>query len=66
LEQLVESGQIEELQPGQSLKILHDQRPHPNVVNHLDALIRDVSVGTGFFPRRSGMRADSAAQIPAS
>lgn len=50
LEQLVESGQIEELQPGQSLKILHDQRPHPNVVNHLDALIRDVSVGTGFFP----------------
>jgi capsid protein len=50
LEQLVESGQIEELQPGQSLKILHDQRPHPNVANHLDSLIRDVSVGTGFFP----------------
>lgn len=49
-EQLIESGAIEELQPGQTLKILHDQRPHQNTVNHLDSLIRDVSVGTGFFP----------------
>ncbi|MBL9160515.1 MAG: phage portal protein [Verrucomicrobiales bacterium] len=50
LEQLVESGQIDELQPGQSLKILHDARPHPNVTAHLDGLVRDISIGTGFFP----------------
>jgi capsid protein len=50
LDQLAESGEIDELQPGQSLKILHDARPHPNTVAHLDGLVRDVSVGTGFFP----------------
>lgn len=50
LEQLVESGQIDELQPGQSIKILHDARPHPNVTTHLDGLVRDISLGTGFFP----------------
>ncbi len=50
LDQLVASGQIEELQPGQSIKILHDARPHPNVSAHLDGLVRDISIGTGFFP----------------
>jgi capsid protein len=50
LDQLAESGEIDELQPGQSLKILHDARPHPNVSAHLDGLVRDISLGTGFFP----------------
>ncbi len=50
LEKLSEGGEIDELQPGQSLKILHDARPHPNVVAHLDGLVRDISLGTGFFP----------------
>jgi capsid protein len=50
LEKLAEGGEIESLQPGQSLKIVHDGRPHQNTTNHLDALVRDVSLGTGFFP----------------
>lgn len=50
LEKFLAPGQIEELKPGQSFKILHDERPHPNVVDHLDGLVRDVSLGTGWFP----------------
>ena len=50
LERLLGGGEISALAPGQSIKILQDDRPHPNVVNHLDGLIRDVSLGTGFFP----------------
>lgn len=50
LDQLAEAGEIDELQPGQSIKILHDARPHPNVSAHLDGMVRDISLGTGFFP----------------
>lgn len=48
LEKMVESGQIEELQPGQTLKILHDQRPHPNVAAFDDEQVRDICAGTGY------------------
>jgi capsid protein len=50
MEKFLAPGQIEELKPGQSFKILHDERPHPNVVDHLDGLVRDVALGTGWFP----------------
>jgi len=50
LEQLADGGEIEHLQPGQRLKIIHDGRPHQNQSAHLDGLVRDVSLGTGFFP----------------
>jgi capsid protein len=46
LEKFLGSGQIEELQPGQSLKILHDQRPHPNVQAYREDQIRDIVNGT--------------------
>lgn len=48
MEKFLGAGQIEELKPGQSFKILHDQRPHPNVTTHLDGLVRDMAIGTGF------------------
>lgn len=48
LEKFVEKGQIEELQPGQTLKILHDQRPHPNVAAFDDEEVRDICAGTGY------------------
>lgn len=50
LDRLMSSGEIAELQPGQSMRILHDERPHPNVSGLLDSLVRDISIGTGFFP----------------
>jgi capsid protein len=46
LEKMLEAGQIEELKPGQSLKILHDQRPHPNVQAFEEEQIRDIVNGT--------------------
>jgi capsid protein len=48
LEKMLSSGQIEELKPGQSLKILHDQRPHPNIRDHETELIRDIALGTDY------------------
>lgn len=50
LSQFLESGQIEELGAGKKFKIIHDARPHPNVTTHLDGIVRDISLGTGFFP----------------
>lgn len=48
LEKMLQSGQIEELAPGKSLKILHDQRPHPNIRDHETELIRDIALGTDY------------------
>lgn len=41
-------GDVLDLGPGQSLKILHDERPHPNTVNHLNDMVRDIAGGTGY------------------
>jgi capsid protein len=48
LEKFLGTGQIEELKPGQSLKILHDERPHPNVAAFKDEQIRDIVNGTSW------------------
>ena len=38
------------LEKGQDLKILHDDRPHPNIRNLINDLIRDICWGTGCPP----------------
>lgn len=48
LEKMLQSGQIEELAPGRSLKIVHDERPHPNIRDHETELIRDIALGTDY------------------
>lgn len=48
LEKFLGKGQIEELKPGQQAKILHDQRPHPNVMSWDDAMMREVIAGTDY------------------
>jgi capsid protein len=40
-------GDTAYLQPGQSLKTLHDSRPHPNQMALLDHLARDIAWGVG-------------------
>lgn len=50
LEKFLESGQVEELAAGKKFRILHDERPHPNITAHLDSLIRDIALGAGYFP----------------
>jgi len=49
-DKLFAAGQIQELNPGQELKVLHDQRPHPNALGLLDWCIRDISWGCGLSP----------------
>lgn len=48
LEKMLQSGQIEELAPGKSLKIVHDERPHPNVKDQQTEIIRDIAQGTDY------------------
>lgn len=43
-------GQIAELNEGEDLKVMHDDRPHPNQENFKDSLIRDISWGVGLSP----------------
>lgn len=43
-------GKLLGLDPGEEIKTLLDQRPHPNQVQFLDYLVRDISWGTGFSP----------------
>jgi capsid protein len=43
-------GQAQELEPGERVKILHDERPHPNQREFVQDLIRDMSVGFGLPP----------------
>jgi capsid protein len=50
LEKFLESGQVEELAAGKKFRIIHDERPHPNITAHLDGLVRDVALGAGYFP----------------
>jgi capsid protein len=46
LDKMLMSGEIQSLKPGQTLKILHDQRPHPNVQAFEEEQIRDIALGT--------------------
>lgn len=43
-------GSAPELEKGKDLKILHDDRPHPNIRNLISDLLRDISWGTGCPP----------------
>lgn len=43
-------AQIPELAPGESLKLLHDERPSQNVMDFVRTLIRDIAIGWGLPP----------------
>ena len=43
-------GQIPRLTPGEKIKTLQDERPHPNVQDHVRTLVRDLSIGFGLPP----------------
>lgn len=43
-------AQIPELAPGESIKLLHDERPSQNVMDFVRTLIRDIAVGWGLPP----------------
>lgn len=43
-------GEIPELPPGWDIKMLLDQRPHPNTFEFWDFLIRDISLGCDWPP----------------
>lgn len=43
-------GEIPDLDPGQDIKLLLDQRPHPNTMGFYDHLARDISWGTDWPP----------------
>lgn len=45
-----EGGEVEELEAGQEIKMLLDQRPHPNTLGFLEYLIRDISLGIDLSP----------------
>lgn len=50
LEHVIGGGAIPELDPGVSLKFNNSAHPHPNQLNLLDYLIRDVAWGVGVAP----------------
>jgi len=43
-------GEVQELDPGRELKILLDERPHPNTLGFLQELVRDISLGVDLSP----------------
>lgn len=43
-------GQIPELNPGEKIATVHDERPSPNQMAFMDELIRDISLGFGLPP----------------
>lgn len=45
--QVYGSGIIPELNPGETLKTLSDSRPHPNLMEFVEILMRDISTGFG-------------------
>ncbi len=45
-----EGGEIPNVPPGKELRLLADQRPHPNTLGFLDFLIRDIAWGIGIGP----------------
>jgi len=50
LHDILESSQVPNLEAGQSVKVLHDARPHPNQQTFLEELIRDIAWGVGVSP----------------
>lgn len=48
VEEAFRGGKVPGLAPGEDIKMLLDQRPHPNQVEYLDYLNRDISWGTDF------------------
>jgi capsid protein len=50
VESLTQGGRFQGLNPGQSIKTIHDDRPHPNILNMLSWLIRDIAWGAGVAP----------------
>lgn len=43
-------GQVLDLPPGVTAKILHDDRPSPNQMDFMDSLVRDAALGFGLPP----------------
>ncbi len=43
-------GEVLELDPGEEIKMLLDDRPHPNTLGFLEYLIRDASLGVDLSP----------------
>jgi hypothetical protein len=43
-------GEIPDLDPGQEIKLLLDDRPHPNTLGFYEYLARDISWGTDWPP----------------
>ena len=43
-------SQIPQLDPGETIKLLHDERPSANVMDFIRTLIRDVAIGWGLPP----------------
>lgn len=43
-------GEVADLNPGEEIKMLLDQRPHPNNIEFLEYLIRDISLGIDLSP----------------
>lgn len=50
VEAIYGAGAVPSLPPGQKLRALLDQRPHPNNLEFLDYLVRDISWGAGLSP----------------
>lgn len=48
--QVFASGIIPDLNPGETLKTLADNRPHPNLMEFVEILIRDIATGFGLPP----------------
>lgn len=44
------SGIVPDLNPGETLKTLSDSRPHPNLMEFVEILIRDIATGFGLPP----------------
>jgi capsid protein len=50
LEQVYGAGTVPDLPPGKKIRLLQDQRPHPNQISLLDYLVRDIAWGAGLSP----------------
>ena len=50
MESIQQGGRFHGLNPGQSIKTIQDQRPHPNILNMMGWLTRDIAWGAGLAP----------------
>ncbi len=50
VEDAYRGGKIPEMNPGEEIKMLLDERPHPNTFGMLDHMARDISWGTEYSP----------------